>query len=102
MNFDSTITHSSDAGNVLAGAFDVAGGFLGGSKDFLRFFGRASHYFPLFMGSVLEARAVSAFRRIRRFQAGAYIRKVLCRRAYTIRGYEERKVGPIDSVSKDP
>ena len=22
--------------------------------------------------------------------------------AYTVRGYEERKIGPIDSVSKDP
>lgn len=104
LNFDSTDNiFNPTRGNLLIGAFDVAGGFLGGDKDFVRFFGRASHYFPLFMGSVLEARG-------RLGLSGPYgdskevpiYERFFAGGAYTIRGYDERKVGPIDSVSKDP
>ena len=90
-------------GNVLAGSIEGAGGPFGGDKDFLKFFGRASHYFPLFNRSTLEFRGRVGLADpygdsddlpiYERFFAGG---------AYTIRGYEERSVGPIDPASKDP
>ena len=90
-------------GNLLSSSVELAGGPLGGDMDFWKFYGRASHYFPLFRGSSLELRArvgmVAPYGdsdRIpiyERFFAGG---------AYTVRGYEERSIGPIDSVSEDP
>lgn len=90
-------------GNVLSVSGELAGGPLAGDKDFLKFFGRASHYLPLIRGSVLEFRGRIGMAKAyddsgsvpiyERFFAGG---------AYTIRGYDERKVGPLDSVSKDP
>ncbi|MEW6101987.1 MAG: outer membrane protein assembly factor BamA [Candidatus Omnitrophota bacterium] len=90
-------------GEYLNGSFELAGGPFGGDKDFWKFFGRASHYFPLPRKSVLEIRLraglgepYSNSERIPiydRFFAGG---------AYTVRGYEERSLGPIDPVSEDP
>jgi outer membrane protein insertion porin family len=90
-------------GDILSGSLEGAGGPFGGDKDFLKFFGRASHYFPMFRGSVLELRARVAL-------ADAYgnsdsvpiYERYFAGGAYTIRGYSERKIGPIDPVSKDP
>jgi outer membrane protein insertion porin family len=90
-------------GDLISGSVECAGGPFGGNKDFYKFFGRASHYLPLFRGSSLEFRgrvgladAYGDSEKIpiyERFFAGG---------AYTIRGYRERKVGPVDSKSKDP
>ncbi|MCM8795134.1 MAG: outer membrane protein assembly factor BamA [Candidatus Omnitrophica bacterium] len=90
-------------GDLLSGSLECAGGPFGADKDFLKFFARASHYFGFFRGSTLELRArvgiVDAYQDsdavpiYERFFAGG---------AYTIRGYDERKVGPIDPDSKDP
>jgi outer membrane protein insertion porin family len=90
-------------GDLLTATFDFAGGPLGGDKDYTKFFARASHYFPMPRGAVIEVRGrlglaspYGSTDRIpiyERFFAGG---------AYTIRGYEERKVGPIDPKSKDP
>jgi len=90
-------------GNILSGSLQDAGGPFGGNKDFYKFYGRASHYFPMPRGAVIEVRGrigladvYSDSERIpiyERFFAGG---------AYTIRGYDERKVGPVDPVSKDP
>lgn len=90
-------------GDVFSTAVQYAGGGLGGDKDFWKVFTRASHYLPLFKGSVLEFRARvgltdaygdSEFVPLyERFFAGG---------AYTIRGYRERKIGPIDPVTEDP
>jgi outer membrane protein insertion porin family len=90
-------------GDYITGSLEDAGGPFGGDKDFWKFFTRASHYFPLFRGSVLEMRGrlglVKAYGDSKdvpiyeRFFAGG---------AYTIRGYQERKIGPIDSASEDP
>lgn len=90
-------------GYFLSGSLECAGGPFSGDKDFFKFFGRASKYFPLFRGSVLEfmgrmgladpygdSKEIPIYER---FFAGG---------AYTIRGYEERKVGPIDTATKDP
>ena len=90
-------------GNILSGSLESAGGPFGGDKDFMKFFGRASHYLPMFGGSVLEFRGRIGLAKsygdsdrlpiYERYFAGG---------AYSIRGYDERKVGPIDPTSKDP
>ncbi len=83
-------------GNLVTASFDFAGGPLGGDKNFTKFFARASHYFPMPRNAVLEVRGrlglaepygdTSKIPIYERFFAGG---------AYTIRGYEERKVGPV-------
>ncbi|MFA5090716.1 MAG: outer membrane protein assembly factor BamA [Candidatus Omnitrophota bacterium] len=90
-------------GDVLTNNFTYAGGIFSGDKDFYKYSARASHYIGLFNGSVLEAKLRVGLADTygdsddvpiyERFFAGG---------AYTIRGYEERKVGPIDKDSKDP
>ncbi len=88
-------------GNYLTGTVDLAG--LGGDKSYVKFFGRASHYFPMPRNAVLEVRGRIGLAEpfsdteklpiYERFFAGG---------AYTVRGYEERRVGPIDKGSDDP
>lgn len=90
-------------GNLVTASFDFAGGPLGGDKNFTKFFARASHYFPMPKGAVLEIRGRVGLAEpygstekvpiYERFFAGG---------AYTIRGYEERKVGPVSSTDHDP
>ena len=90
-------------GLLVSGGFDIAGGFLGGDKDFYRFQANTNYYIPLKYKSVLELRLrtgivdaygdSSSVPIFERFFAGG---------ARTIRGYEERGVGPIDSTSTDP
>ncbi len=90
-------------GLVIGGGADFAGTFLGGDKDFYRIQARGSYYIPLKFDSVLELRtrigyvdaygdsaAVPIFER---FFAGG---------ARSIRGYNERKVGPLDTNTNDP
>ena len=90
-------------GYVVDGGVDVAGGFFGGDKDFYRIQTKASYYVPLKFKSVLQvslrAGIVDAYDDsttvpiFERFFAGG---------ARTIRGYEERKVGPLDENTTDP
>lgn len=90
-------------GLILNGTTDVAGGILGGDKDFLRLTGRIGYYIPLPLASVLEFRlrggVVDAYGDtdqvpiFERFFVGG---------ARTIRGYDERSVGPLDPVTEDP
>ncbi len=89
-------------GIYLTGNAKFAGGAFGGDKDFFKFRGRASKYFGLWNRSVLElkgrvglADAYSDTENVpiyERFFVGG---------ANTIRGYEERMVGPIDEDSDD-
>jgi outer membrane protein insertion porin family len=81
----------------------VFGGPFGGDKDFFKYFNRTSFYLPLIRESVVELRLRSGFSDpfsstdkvpiYERFFAGG---------ASTIRGYHERKVGPIDAVTEEP
>ncbi|MGD9014450.1 MAG: outer membrane protein assembly factor BamA [Candidatus Omnitrophota bacterium] len=90
-------------GILLTGNSDIAGGAFGGDKDFFQFRLRGSKYFPLWRNSVLEFRTrlgiadaygdTDDIPIYERFFAGG---------AYSIRGYEERTVGPIDASSDDP
>ena len=90
-------------GNFVTGGLEFAGGPLGGDKEFWKLSARASHYIPMPRNAVLEFRGRIGLADpfgdsdkipiYERFFAGG---------AYTIRGYEERKVGPVDPGSKDP
>lgn len=90
-------------GRVLSGSYEVAGGPFGGDKDFNKFFALASQYIPLFAKGVLQLEIRAGVAQpfgdqekvpiYERFYAGG---------ANTIRGYEERSVGPIDPTTSDP
>ncbi|HAJ57782.1 MAG TPA: outer membrane protein assembly factor BamA [Candidatus Omnitrophica bacterium] len=90
-------------GLVLSGSYEIAGGLFGGDKDFNKFFALAAQYFPIFSKSVLQLQARAGVAQpfnghekvpiYERFYAGG---------ANTIRGYEERTVGPVDALTKDP
>ncbi|MDP3143301.1 MAG: outer membrane protein assembly factor, partial [Candidatus Omnitrophota bacterium] len=90
-------------GYLLSGFVEGAGGLFSGDKNFNRITTKGSYDIPLLFNSVLEFRGqagwVSAFGDssevpiYERFFAGG---------AYTIRGYNERKVGPVDPSSNDP
>ncbi|MCA9400477.1 MAG: outer membrane protein assembly factor BamA [Candidatus Omnitrophica bacterium] len=95
--------YSPTKGLYLFSKVDVAGGALGGDKDFIRSESSASYYVPLKFKSVIEfklrAGVVDAYGDsyevpiFERFFVGG---------ARTIRGYEERQVGPLDPNTNDP
>lgn len=86
------------SGIYFRNVFQYFGGPFGGDKDFLKYFTRISFYFPVINKSVIELRLRGGFADpfsdttkvpiYERFFAGG---------ASTIRGYRERKVGPVDS-----
>ena len=83
--------------------FQVFGGPFSGDKDFIKYFGRISFYTPAPNDSVVELRLRGGMASdfgdttkvpiYERFFAGG---------ASTVRGYRERKVGPIDKNTEDP
>jgi outer membrane protein insertion porin family len=90
-------------GDILSASIETAGGVFGGDKDFWKFTGRASHFFPMMRQSALEAR-------LRLGIADTYADtervpiydRFFCGGAYSVRGYEERVLGPLDAASEDP
>jgi outer membrane protein insertion porin family len=90
-------------GYVLSGSYEVAGGPFGGDKDFNKVFGLATHYFPLFAKGVLQIQARAGVAQPFNNQSNVPIyERFYAGGANTIRGYEERSVGPIDPVTSDP
>lgn len=88
-------------GILVTGSMEVAGGMLGGDKDFCKFFNSISHYStigPFVLELKLRDGVVSSYNDMpkvpiyERFFAGG---------TYTIRGFKERDVGPKD-MSGDP
>ncbi len=88
-------------GYITSGSFEIAGGFIGGDRDFAKFFNSNSHYSeigPFVLELKLRSGVVSSYGDsgkvpiFERFFAGG---------TYTIRGYKERDVGPQDT-SGDP
>ncbi len=90
-------------GVMVSGTGEVAGGPLGGDKDFTKLYGVASTYFKNFETDVLELK-------IRGGIADAYddsVKVPIYERyflggANTIRGYRERRLGPKDPGNGDP
>ncbi|MCB9772479.1 MAG: outer membrane protein assembly factor BamA [Candidatus Omnitrophica bacterium] len=90
-------------GLYLSGGVDFAGGLLGGTKDFWRLSTRNSYNIPFKFDSTLEFRIRAGIQDaygdsdkvpiFERFYAGG---------ERTIRGYDERAVGPVDRTTKDP
>ncbi|MBU0758961.1 MAG: outer membrane protein assembly factor BamA, partial [Candidatus Omnitrophica bacterium] len=83
-------------GILVSGSVEVAGGFMGGDRDFAKFFNSNSHYStigPFVLELKLREGIVSSYGdsdRVpiyERFFAGG---------TYTVRGYKERDVGPKD------
>lgn len=98
---DSSI--SPTKGLYLSGGLDIAGGILAGTKDFWRLTTRNSYNIPFKFDSTLEFRLRAGIQDaygdstkvpiFERFYAGG---------ERTIRGYDERAVGPVDRVTNDP
>jgi len=94
---------SPSKGILFTNNLQLTGGLFGGDKDFLKYSSRVSFYFPVINKSVIELRLRTGFADpfsdtekvpiYERFFAGG---------THTIRGYPERKVGPIDAVTDDP
>ncbi len=98
---DSTISPTKGWVGTVSG--DVAGGPLGGTRDFYRLETNAAYYVPFKFHSVVEvsgrAGIVDAYGNsdqvpiFERYFAGG---------AQSIRGYSERAIGPVDVNTQDP
>jgi len=104
LSYDSRDSVNSPSKGIYASnTLQLFGGPFCGDKDFVKYLGRISLYTPAINKSVIELRLrggiASEFSDTNkipiyeRFFAGG---------ASTVRGYRERKVGPIDRVTEDP
>ena len=88
---------------LLSATGELAGGPLGGDRDFVKLYGSASTYFKNFGENVLELK-------IRAGIADAYdnservpiYERYFLGGANTVRGYRERRLGPRDPGNGDP
>jgi outer membrane protein insertion porin family len=89
-------------GNVFGSSMQVAGGPFGGDRDFWKYYGNASHYVSVGKG-VIDIRArVGVADSYDDTSKVPIDSRLFAGGAYTIRGYRERKVGPVDSKTGDP
>lgn len=94
---------STSRGIYLHNSVQLFGGPFSGDRDFVKYFGGASFFYPLINKSVIEFRLrvgwsdpFSNTKKVpiyERFFVGG---------ADTIRGYNERKVGPVDAKTDEP
>ncbi len=94
---------SPSKGLYVRNTLQLFGGPFAGDRDFFKYFGRVSFYFPVPKKAVVELKLRGGFAEdfgdtskipiYERFFAGG---------ADTVRGYQERKVGPIDKNTEDP
>ncbi|MCU0650835.1 MAG: outer membrane protein assembly factor BamA [Candidatus Omnitrophica bacterium] len=89
-------------GDVIGSSIRVAGGPFGADRDFWKSFSHASHYFS--MGkSVIDIRARVGLADVYENTVKVPIdERWFAGGAYTVRGYRERKIGPIDPNTTDP
>jgi len=89
-------------GNYLTGSVECAGGPFSGDKNYVKFNSRASHYIPLWNASALEFRGrVGVANQYGDSDEVPIYERFFAGGATTIRGYNERKIGPIDPITKD-
>ncbi len=105
-----TLTHDErdniynpSTGYLLTGTGELAGGPLGGDKDFTKLYGLGSKYFSHWEQNVLELKVragiASAFDDTKRVPI---YERYFAGGANTIRGYKERRIGPRDSGNNEP
>lgn len=92
-------------GYILSFSTENVGGFLGGDVDFLRYHARFSYYTPFPKNSdfILNFRIQSGI--IDKYgdtKSVPIYERFFAGGAYTVRGYDERSLGPRDPASKDP
>jgi len=103
MKYDSRDNQYSPSKGLVTGfALENAGGFIGGDRDFYKFYGYSNVYYSIIERVVLELSGRSGVVEnyantdsvpiYERFYVGG---------ATTIRGYKERGVGPRDSIDKN-
>ncbi|MBF0490885.1 MAG: BamA/TamA family outer membrane protein, partial [Candidatus Omnitrophica bacterium] len=84
---------------------DLAGGFLGGDKDFYRFQTVGEYYLPLKFSETLTVLKFGGktglIKAYGSSQSVPIFERYFAGGERSIRGYDERKVGPIDDPSQD-
>jgi len=91
------------SGILLSNSLKVTGGLLGGDKDYFAYSLRLSKFYEFIKKSVLEIRFRGGF--ADSFENTTYIpiySRFFAGGANSIRGYDERSIGPIDPITKDP
>ncbi len=90
-------------GLMVSSTLDVAGGPFAGDKDFYRLSGKGSYNIPLKFDAVLEFRLHGGIVDEYGDSDGVPIyERFFSGGARTIRGYDERMVGPVDPNTEDP
>lgn len=90
-------------GLYLGGSTDIAGKYLGGDKEFYRLQSNASYDIPLKFDSVLELRGrIGIVESYGDADSVPIFERFFIGGARTVRGYNERRVGPLDPVTADP
>ncbi|MBP9855429.1 MAG: outer membrane protein assembly factor BamA, partial [Candidatus Omnitrophica bacterium] len=87
----------------LSQDLDFAGKWLGGDKDFVRYQVSNNIFFPLMWSSVLEFRLKTGIiSAIGDSESVPIFERFFAGGASSIRGYDEREVGPLDPITLDP
>jgi len=91
-------------GYLASTGIETAGSFLGGDRDFWKWTGDGSMYFqPLVENQVLEFHlSLGLVNNFSNTKAVPIFERFFAGGADSIRGYRERRVGPRDSVNRDP
>ncbi len=93
-------------GWVFTNSADLAGGFLGGDKDFYRLQTSGSYYFPVKFNELVSVVQLSARTGVVKSysdtNAVPIFERFFAGGQNSIRGYNERKVGPLDVNTEDP
>jgi len=90
-------------GNYFTTSIEFAGGPLSGDKNFWKFFSQASHYIPMPANAALEFKGrVGLAEPFGNSTSVPIYERFFAGGAYTLRGYDERKVGPVDPSTSDP
>jgi outer membrane protein insertion porin family len=90
-------------GLYFTNSLDTTGIFLGGDKDFIKLYSSLSKYYPMPKEAVLEGRLRGGLAEpVSNTDSVPIYKRFFAGGARSIRGYEERSVGPIDSSSEDP